>query len=244
MSPRCRFLLEALGDGLQQAVAHGVTETVVDRLEAVEIEEDQRRPALAPRLLEGDLQPVLEQRPVGQVGQYVVVGLEVRGLAVLLVFGDVPGHGERAGERSASGSQAGDGQVGPHGGRLLRSRTRDLRVPPEPEFRPPHVPGALAVLVEQVARDLEVLGVDELGIRPAEQSIGLVAEEAAHGLVEEPEAPAAVHDAHEVGSVVDQQAVQRVAGPRRRCRLAVLTGVGLGVHARQELHQGGEGDGG
>jgi hypothetical protein len=57
-------------EGDQQLVAEPVPEAVVDDLEAVEVEEEQgeagaRRP---PAALQRHLQPVDEQRPVGQAG--------------------------------------------------------------------------------------------------------------------------------------------------------------------------------
>jgi len=55
---------------LEHAVAGGVAQGVVDRFEAVEVEEHQHHPRLLPfgRLQRG-VQAVLEQRAVGQVGQ-------------------------------------------------------------------------------------------------------------------------------------------------------------------------------
>ena len=66
---------EALGHDRQQPVAGGMAEPVVDRLEAVEIEDHHRDLALAPpRPGQRPLQPVLEQRPVGEAGQRVELG--------------------------------------------------------------------------------------------------------------------------------------------------------------------------
>ena len=59
-------LLQTLGHLLEQFVAHGVAEGVVDVLEAVEIEKQHRQLAPLPfRLGDGMLQAVLEQQPVG-----------------------------------------------------------------------------------------------------------------------------------------------------------------------------------
>ena len=61
-------------DRLDQLVARGVPQAVVDVLEAVEIDEQHADPAaVAARLLDRMLQPRLHQQPVRQVGQRVVV---------------------------------------------------------------------------------------------------------------------------------------------------------------------------
>ena len=66
-------LQQADGDRLQHLVAGGVAEAVVDRLEVVEVEEDDGDAgALARGAGEGVLDPVGEQRAVGQAGHGVV----------------------------------------------------------------------------------------------------------------------------------------------------------------------------
>ena len=69
---RAQRLAQALGDGAQQGVARLVPEGVVDQLEAVEVDEQDRGQlaALAPPAPVCD--PVGQQRPVGQAGQRVV----------------------------------------------------------------------------------------------------------------------------------------------------------------------------
>ena len=59
---------QALGDDPQQLVTRGVAEEVVDALEAVEVDEEQRARARG-------LDPLAEQPPVGRPGQRVVLGL-------------------------------------------------------------------------------------------------------------------------------------------------------------------------
>ncbi len=60
----------------QQGVADIVAELVVDLLEAVEIHQHHRHlGAVAARQLDGALQPVAQQAPVGQLGQGVVIEL-------------------------------------------------------------------------------------------------------------------------------------------------------------------------
>ena len=60
---------EAFGDLAQQPVARVVAQGVVDLLEAVEVQESNRRPA---RVGKGACRPIEEQGPVGEPGQEVV----------------------------------------------------------------------------------------------------------------------------------------------------------------------------
>lgn len=65
--------LEPLGDLDQEPIARAVPERVVDDLEAVEVEEEDRQRQLAVRAsLQGDRQPIHEERPVRQPGEPVV----------------------------------------------------------------------------------------------------------------------------------------------------------------------------
>ncbi|GEM_PF-2133190 len=79
------------GTGLDdQLVAHRVAQGVVDFLEMVQVDEDQRHLVLAALgALEHIRQAVVEQEPVGQLGQAVVVGLLPDGIVGDLAFGDV-----------------------------------------------------------------------------------------------------------------------------------------------------------
>ncbi|CRM32984.1 hypothetical protein [Pseudomonas sp. 24 E 1] len=81
---------QARGHFLEHAVAGGVTQGVVDRFEAVEVEEHQHHPRLLPfgRLQRG-VQAILEQRAVGQVGQGVIVGQAVDALFAGLALADI-----------------------------------------------------------------------------------------------------------------------------------------------------------
>ena len=74
----------------QDVVAGGVTEAVVDRLEVVEVDEEDRQVAdLA--AVEGVFDPFPEQAPVGQSRQRIVEGLEGELLLERLAFLQVPG---------------------------------------------------------------------------------------------------------------------------------------------------------
>ena len=70
-----RHLLEAPGDRPQQLVAREVAEGVVHALEVVEVDQqDGADAAVARDARVGLVEPVLEERPVGQAGQGVVQG--------------------------------------------------------------------------------------------------------------------------------------------------------------------------
>ncbi len=67
-----QHLAQPLGDRAEQLVAAGMTERVVDLLELVEIDEQQRRELIgAVRQLEQAFDLVAEIDPVGQLGQFV-----------------------------------------------------------------------------------------------------------------------------------------------------------------------------
>ena len=68
-----RTLQQARADGLQKGIADRMAECIVDRLELIEIEAQQRQ-ALAPPCLGNRLfEPLAEQHAVRQVGQRIVV---------------------------------------------------------------------------------------------------------------------------------------------------------------------------
>ena len=84
---------QAPGDRAQHLVADGVAERVVDVLEAIAIEEQHREPAaVAARQRDRPREPIVQQQPVRQVGQRVVLG-EVQHLqAALARHDDVAEH--------------------------------------------------------------------------------------------------------------------------------------------------------
>ena len=83
---RLQRAAQAPGDGLQQLVADRMAERVVDRLEVVEVEEEDR--VVAPARGEQLAELVEEQRAVGQAGQRVVVGLVLEAALQLAQLGD------------------------------------------------------------------------------------------------------------------------------------------------------------
>ena len=66
---------QPVGDLDQQLVAGGVAEAVVDLLEAVEVQEQDRHVVGAAAAVQRLLEPLPEQRAVGQLGEAVVVRL-------------------------------------------------------------------------------------------------------------------------------------------------------------------------
>src|SRR5690606_10649141 len=89
---------QPLGYDLQQPVAGGVAEAVVDVLEAVQVKEKQCQPPLVTfGPFQGMFQAGGEQQPVGQSGEDVVVGLAPEPLFRLLDAGDVGEQGDVVG---------------------------------------------------------------------------------------------------------------------------------------------------
>ena len=83
---------ETLGHLLEQQVAHRMPQGVVDLLEMVQIQVQQRQlalAALAPGL--GKIETVTKQDPVGQAGERVVVREKLNARGVFLALGDVLG---------------------------------------------------------------------------------------------------------------------------------------------------------
>ncbi|MCW0447782.1 hypothetical protein NB706_000616 [Xanthomonas sacchari] len=85
-----QLLVHAGGRQLQQRVAGGVAEGIVDALEAVQVDEQHRqRGAALHRLVHRLLGLLAQQLPVRQAGQQVVVGQQLDALAGLAFAGDV-----------------------------------------------------------------------------------------------------------------------------------------------------------
>ena len=65
-------------DLLQELIARRMAQAVVDRLETVQVDKQHHYLMLAAlRLLQGVLQAGIEQQPVGQLGQRIMVGEKV-----------------------------------------------------------------------------------------------------------------------------------------------------------------------
>ena len=95
----------------QQQVADGVTVLVVERLEVVQVEQDQgtvQPAAFAAGLGLG--QAVVEQAPVGELGEAVVIGELADLLLDAFALGDVAMHHDRP---AAAGAEGRDGHHEP-----------------------------------------------------------------------------------------------------------------------------------
>ena len=104
---------DAIGDGLQQLVADGVAERVVDRLEVVEVDEQHDdRVGLGTGDAQGVVHAVEEQRPVGEPGQLVVEGAVAELALEVALLGDVAERGDDAVDGGAAD------EVGDDDGRL------------------------------------------------------------------------------------------------------------------------------
>ena len=112
MSPVPAARADAVGDRLQQLVADGVAERVVDRLEVVEVDEQHDdRVGLGPGDAQGVVHAVEEQRPVGEPGQLVVEGAVAELAFEVALFGDVAERGDDAVDGGAA-EQVGDDDGG------------------------------------------------------------------------------------------------------------------------------------
>lgn len=80
--------MQAAAHLLEQLVAGAVAESVVDLLEVVHIDEDQRKPRrlVAVKVGHGVVEVVHQQCPVGELGQRVVQGIELQPAFQLLVL--------------------------------------------------------------------------------------------------------------------------------------------------------------
>lgn len=81
---------QACGHLDQQGVANQMAQAVVDRLEMIQIDEQQRaQAALAILPVHGVLQTIEQQAAIGQAGQFVAVGQALDLALVALTFGDI-----------------------------------------------------------------------------------------------------------------------------------------------------------
>ena len=124
--PRHRVALahagqEPLRDRAQQLVARGLAQRVVHLLEAVEVDEEERHAvAIAVRLGQSDLEPVLEQAPVGKPRERVVVRERAQPFAELA----------RRRRRRRARQRAGPRRAAPCAARPARGRRRGAAAPP------------------------------------------------------------------------------------------------------------------
>src|SRR5262249_34912962 len=115
---------QSLGDLLEELVAGGVAESVVDVLEAVEVEEEDGGLALAaPRVGERLAQAVAEQAAVRQAGEWIMQGEMSDLLLRASALGDVLGAGDERFRLAA--------RVGDHIGVALGRKDRAVAAQPQ-----------------------------------------------------------------------------------------------------------------
>jgi hypothetical protein len=165
--------VEPLRDLDEEPVAGGVAEAVVDLLEAVQVEEeDGHRGRLPLGPLEGVVDPVLEQGPVGQRGQGVVEGLVDELVLELAALGDVAGVQDQPAHGRVV-EQVGDGELD---GAAVTVAVAQLQLQLE------HAVGPLGHLGQPLAQAGGGIGVEDLA-QPAAEQVGLaVAEHPGHRL--------------------------------------------------------------
>ena len=201
-------------DLADQLVAGGVAERVVDRLEAVEIEIEERSAPPCPRAKQRFGELLLEEEAVGEAGERIVEGDELDLVLSALALGDVAGDADEADESPPSSGQ-----------RHLRGRE----------------PFLLAVAIDQVFLDVELwaAGLENLEVVLAELSrhlgIGLhvvvgeadevlaagKAEVGGNRLVGHQEAAVGVLGEEIVGDLVDHRDEKRALGAPGRLGLLV-----------------------
>ena len=179
----------------EQVVAGTVAQRIVHHLEPVEVQEQHTdHPALASRTVQGVLEAVEKQRPVGQARQLVVVRpfLELR--RHLDPLGDVPGVDHDAGDRRVAQ------QVGGH----------DLHVPPaapgvgHPGLERRRHARRLQDRCRLGAEGLVVVGMHEVQDRNPLQFDGLTAQHPGDRRAGVGDVAALPHHADQVGGVLDQ----------------------------------------
>jgi hypothetical protein len=222
---RTHAVLQAPPDLPEHLVAGGVPEAVIDVLEVVHVQEQDRHgQAVAPAADERMFDAVAEERPVGQAGERVVEGLVLELRLEGLALGDVADVDDDPGDR------------------LLGEQVRAERLDVAPlvggvayaEFgrggRPRRLTGERG---DERQHALCLLGVDDVDERALGDRLGGMAEhlldrgaDVAHGAV-------AADDADDVGGVLDQR-----AEPCLRALLQGLLGQRRAVQRKGDL--GGE----
>lgn len=87
---------EPVGESAEQRVARIMTERVVDQLEIVDVEHEQRKAAVSLRRLRQAIEFILENDAVGQARQWIMIGHPHRTLFGGLLVRNVPRHDQKA----------------------------------------------------------------------------------------------------------------------------------------------------
>ncbi len=100
---------QARGDILEHAIARGMAQRIVDRLEAIEVEKQQHHPVtMACGLLQAVVQTVLEQGSIRQLGEAIVIGQPMDALLAGLALAHVAEETDVAGQRALLVAHPGD----------------------------------------------------------------------------------------------------------------------------------------
>ena len=221
---------QASRHGLQHPVADGVAMLVVHQLEAVQIQERDGQAALvALGLGDGEAQAVLEDRPVRQAREHVVVSGEVRRAADLTQTQDVARQDDGADEcLLAVQPRQRDHRPQPRG--LFRAWPGAARMALEPQPGVAHRrPGTLAI--EELPRRFKVFGIDEHGAGLAQQRVWLVAQEPHRRAVDKADDAVPVEEQAQVRRAFHEASIERVIAHRDAL-------AGVGEHSRQRLEMG------
>ena len=187
---------------------------VVHHLEAVHVQEQGgERLAVAPGVDDGLAQTVLEQGPVRQAGEQVVVGLEGDGGLRLLALADVPGDTVAADEHPFLAARV---PVHAHGRELHRhavlagglgQAAQQVFLALELELEIARGALAGAALVDAVAGVVHLARGHQQQVVLAHQFLGAVAQGAADAVVDVGDHALGVQGVDDVGRGVDQEPV-------------------------------------
>ncbi|MCY1425710.1 hypothetical protein D9M71_415050 [compost metagenome] len=189
-----QLLAQAMGDALEQQVAHWVAETVVDVLEAVEVDEKNGAvEVVVGGFDQRQLQAALEQQAVGQAGERVVVGLVVEPRLGVLERRDVGEHTDVVGDLLLAIAHGADGE--PFGvGLAVLAAVPDLALP---------VPFAIQLVPHGGVEGAVVLTGGEHAGRLAEGFFLAVAGDLAESAVDRGDALFGVGDHHAFGGAFE-----------------------------------------
>ena len=206
LAGRGRAGLQPVGDLDEQPVARRVAEAVVDGLEAVEVEVAQPEAGARRRRRERLLQPLEEQRAVGQSGERVVRGLVPQPQIEQPALGGVLHQGQLVLRPAVGVTQQGDREVGPQDGAVgAVERLLDVVV--------------LAFAAHQLLVELpdmgRVLGVGPLGDLPAAHVLLGAAEHPQQGAVDLEHVAVQVGDADAYGGALEHRAEPGLGGVQR-----------------------------
>ena len=190
-----------------------MTQGIVDQLEAVEVQEHHGELAfVATRLGDAEIEPVFQQRPVRQMRQQIVIGLEVDDLLLLFALADIPG-GAIGADKVVAGAllririNPFRSQLHPDVLGMQESRSSPCQTALQSHFNVVRGPITGTPFVEVVVRRLEIIVVDEFAVVFADELVSAVSEQRVDTVVDEGKAAVAVQHVHQVGRAVDDESI-------------------------------------